>query len=238
MKIAPVKNSYYEHINFQGNKINLIAEKLSMRDFHANPDSSEFRELRNLYNNLYKNLSLPEDLKPRIQYKAMLADMSFSLQNYVININKHLSPFKMNIRNKTGKNEAALRHELEHLKQFWDIIRLFGADKATELFETQGICEVKPSLSKKMRKIEQTLGRISPNSAEGEKAQLYYDALLKYPSFENYYGEFGSKELMMIMKYKKNPLEKNARLAETAYKPSLLKTIKTSFQEFIKLITK
>ena len=97
---------------------------------------------------------MPENLKPRLQYKAMLADMSFSLSNYMINVDKRLSPFKMNVRNKTGDNEAKLRHEIEHLKQFWDIIRLWGADSAVVLFEVHRICEVKPSLYKKMKEIE------------------------------------------------------------------------------------
>ena len=41
---------------------------------------------------------------------------------------------------------------------------------------------------------------------------------------------------MLIRQYKKNLLEKNARLAEKEYKPSLFKQIKISFQEFIKLV--
>ena len=236
MKIDSIRHTHYKHTHFQGNKVNTIIEKLSMRDFYSNPDSSEFKELRNLYNNLYKNLALPENLKPRLQYKAMLADMCFSFSNYMINIDKRLSPFKMNIRNKTGDNEAKLRHEIEHLKQFWDIVRLWGADSAVKLFEVHRICKVKPSLYKKMKEIERTLGRITPNSEEGKKAQLYVDALVNYPEVEKYYGGYSLKDLMMIRQYRKNLLEKKARLAEKEYKPSLLKTIKVSFHEFIELI--
>ena len=236
MKIDSIRYTHYKHAHFQGNKVNTIVEKLSMRDFYAKPDPSEFKELRNLYNNLYKKLALPENLKPRLQYKAMLADMSFSLSNYTINVNKRLSPFKMNVRNKSGDNEAILRHEIEHIKQFWDIIKLWGADSAVELFEVHRICEVKPSLYKKMKEIEQTLGRISPNSKEGKNAQLYTNALVNYPKEENYFGGYSLKYLMFIWQYKKNLLEKNARLAEKEYKPSLFKIIKASFQEFIKLI--
>lgn len=208
MKINPINYSYCKHPMFEGNKINMIVEKLSMRDSYAKPDSSEFRELRDLYNNLYKKLCLPENLKPRLQYKAMLADMSFSLQNYMINVNKRLSPFKMNVRNKTGYNEAKLRHEIEHLKQFWDIIRLFGAGNTAKLFEVHRICEVKPGLYKKMKKIEQTLGRISPNSNEGKNAQLCMDALANYPETNNYYGGFSFEDLVLIRQYRKNFLEK------------------------------
>ena len=237
MKINLYRHSYYKHTNFRGNKINTIVEKLSLRDFYAKPDSSEFIELRKLYNDLYKKLSLPENLKPRLQYKAMLAEMSFSLQNYIINVNKRLAPFKMNVRNNTGYNKAKLRHEIEHLKQFWDIIRLYGAEGTAKLFEVSRI-NVTPSMLKKMKKIEQTLGRISPDSKEGKNAQLYVDALLNYPEIENYYGGFGLEKLILVRQYRKNLLEKNARLAEKEYEPSLIKTIKTTIQEFIKLLTK
>lgn len=236
MKINPINYSYCKHPNFQGCKFGTIVEKLSKRDFYAKPNSSEFMELRDLYNNLYKNLCLPENLKPRLQYKAMLADMSFSFQNYIINVDKRLSPFKMNVRNKTGENEATLRHEIEHLKQFWDIIRLLGADNTAKIFKDLSICEVKPSLYKKMKEIEQTLGRIAPNSNEGRNAQFCVDALVNYPETKNYYGGFSFEELLLIRQYRKNFLEKRARLAEKEYKPSLLKIIKVSFQEFIKLM--
>lgn len=238
MKINSIKRSDYKYINFQGNKINLIVEKLSSRNFYTKPSADEFKELQNLYNNLYKELSLPTNLKPRIQYKAMFANMSFSLENYIINIQKNLSPFKMNVRNKTGSNIASLRHEIEHLKQFWEIIRLQGAYGAAKLFKRHKICEVKPSLLKKMKEIEQTLGRISPDSKEGKTAQLYIDALIKYPDLKTYYGILSLKELKNFIQYKRNFLEKNARLTENEYKPSLLKVIKITIQEFVKLISK
>ena len=236
MKVNPVNYSYCKYTSFKGNKISTIVEKLSMRDFHTHPDSSEFRELRKIYNNLYKKLALPENLKPRLQYKAMIAEMSFSLSKYIINVDKRLSPFKMNVRNKTGYNEAKLRHEIEHLKQFWDIVRLWGADRAAELLEVHRICEVKPGLYKKLKEIEQTLGRISPISKEGKNAQLYVDAMVNYPEVKNYYGGYSLEELIIMIQYRTNLLEKKARITEKEYKPSLSKTIKISFQEFIKLI--
>ena len=117
MRIESIKSAQYNQSNFQGNKAKMIVEKLSMRNFYAKPDSSEFVALRNIYNNLWKKLDLPENLKPRLQYKAMFANMSFSIENYMINVEKRLSPFKMNVRNKTGQNEATLRHEIEHVRQ-------------------------------------------------------------------------------------------------------------------------
>ena len=87
-----------------------------------------------------------------------------------------------------------------------------------------------------MKEIERTLGRITPNSEEGKNAQLYVEALINYPEVEKYYGGYSLEDLMLIRQYRKNLLEKNARLAEKEYKPSLFKQIKISFQEFIKLV--
>ena len=68
-----------------------------------------------------------------------------------------------------------------------------------------------------MKEIERTLGRITPNSEEGKKAQLYVDALVNYPEVEKYYGGYSLGDLMLIRQYRKNLLEKNARLAEKEF---------------------
>ena len=58
MRIDSIRYTHYKHAHFQGNKVNTIVEKLSMRDFYAKPDSSEFKELRKLYNNLLGEFSV------------------------------------------------------------------------------------------------------------------------------------------------------------------------------------
>ena len=237
MKIDSIKSPNYNHFNFQGIKLNKVVEKLSTRDFYAKIDTSEFVEMSDLYNNLYKKMALPENLKPPLRYKAMSASMSFSIGNYTINAEKRLSPFKMEVRNKNGIHEALLRHEIEHVKQFWDIVRLLGVKKAVKMLKANRVCKVNPNLYKKMKEIEQTLGRISSNSKEGKNAQLYVDALINYPELDRYYGQFSLKEVVTMWRYKTNLLEKRANLAAKEYKPSLLKRIKIAFQEYVKLLS-
>ena len=124
---------YCNNVHFNGKyRYSNLVEKLSPRDIYSDTKPEEFIELRNVYNNLWKQLGLPENLKPRIQYKAMLSNMAFSIQDYKIYVEKRLSLFKMNIRNKSGKNRSILRHEIEHVKQIWDIVRLVGADNMAE----------------------------------------------------------------------------------------------------------
>ena len=197
MKISATQYTQNNRINFQGNKISKLVKNLSMRDCYEKPSYSEFIALRKIYNDLWNKLLLPQNLKPRIQYKAMFANMSFCLEDYIINVEKRLAPFKMNIRNKSGYNKASLRHEIEHVKQFWDIIRLLGAENARKKFVNLGWLNynTKPSIIKKMKEVEKTLGRISPDSIEGKNAQLYIDALEKYPNVNTYYGILSIKKL-------------------------------------------
>jgi len=188
---------------------------------------------------LWKNLSLPEDLKPRLQYKAMLSQMGFSVEDYTIYVNKRLAPFKMDVRNKTGKNKANLRHEIEHVKQTWDVIRLLGADKFAEIVKAKKIpviSEIKPNIFKKIKKIEQTFGRITPDSNEGKIASSYLDAMCKYTDVNVITDPV--TEVVNHIKYKNNLLEKGANLAAKEYEPSFLKNIKVTFKEFTKLLTK
>lgn len=229
--------NYNTHFYGKHTYANLV-EKLSTRDIYSDTKAEEFVELRNIYNNLWKELGLPENLKPRIQYKAMLSNMAFSIQDYKIYVEKRLSPFKMNLRNKSGKNKSILRHEIEHVKQIWDIVRLVGADNMAEELGTNLKwlnIEVSPSLLKNFQEIEKTLGKILPSSKEYVKAQQYLKALRNYPDTSQYYG-ISIKELREHIKYKNNLLEKEARNEAANYKPKWTKTFKIVIKEFIKLI--
>ena len=229
------KQPYFYGKNIYSNLI----EKLSPRDIYSNAKPEEFIELRNIFNNLWKQLGLPENLKPRIQYKAMLSNMAFSVKDYTIYIEKNLSPFKMNLRNKTGEHESLLRHEIEHVKQIWYIVRLVGADNMEEEFQTNLKwlkIDVSPSLLKKMHDIENTLGRILPSSKEAGIAKQYLEALRNYPETSHYYGILSFKELKEYIKYKNNFLEKEAKNAADKYKPTYLKILKTSIIEFLKIL--
>ena len=221
-------------MSFQQNKLAKVASQLSMRNFYSNPDSKEFKELRVIYNKLWKNLDLPQDLKPRLQYQAMLSDMGFSPSTYTIYVNKHLSPFKMNLRNKTGKNEANLRHEIEHVKQIWDVVRLLGIEDSVKLFQNSTMTiKITPCFLKKMKEILSTLEPISSQSEGGIKAQLYVDAIRNYSNPNKILDPI--EETAAYFRYRNNLLEKKAREAAKNYQPSIINTIKTMVKEFFNL---
>lgn len=239
MNISTANTIYPQSINFQGNKLTRINKSLSLRDIYSNPDPKEFIELRKIYNSLWEKLSLPENLKPRLQYKAMLSEMGFSPKDYTIFVKKNTPPFKMNVRNKTGKNESFLRHEIEHVKQIWDIIRFLGVEGATKEFKNSRVFDydLSPNFIKKMKEIRKTLGPIEPNTKEAKNALQYIEAVRNYPDMESYNGVLSFKDLINGIKYRNNTLEKNANLAEKNFRPSLFKTIKITFKEFIKLLS-
>ena len=233
MKVSKI--SYNDRVNFQGKNLSKFVRNFSEGNISSDTNTTELRELRNIYNQLWQELSLPENLKPRIQFKAMLSNMAFSIRDYMIYVEKRLSPFKMNTRNKSGKNKSILRHEIEHVMQIWEVIRLIGADNMANLFnESKNLnIQVTPNLLKKMREVEKTLGRITADSEEGKKAKQYLDAIKNYPDINTYYGPLSIKELKERYNYRNNLLEKNAKKEAKAYKPNITTTIKTMFKEFI-----
>lgn len=239
VKIDNIKQNSYIPIKFSGNKFSRVVQNLSACDYYRDTDTKEFRELRIIYNNLWDKMGLPQNLKPKLQYKAMFAEMSFSPKEYVIKVEKRVSPFKMRVMNKSGKNEALLRHEIEHVMQIWNIIRLLGADKTVKEFNKniKGLsCKNNPAFFKKIHEIEQTLGRISPASEEGNIAKCYLVALKNYPDLNSYCGPLSFRELKKVYKYYTNILEVNARKVSKNYEPGLLKTIKIMFSEFYTLL--
>ena len=237
MKIETIKYSNNYHTNFKGNRLTRFVVAMSPRYSSEKLSVKEFKYLNNVYNNLWKKLSLPEKLKPELKSKRMLSMMGFSVEDYAIYVDTSLSPFKMKVRNKTGQNEETLRHEIEHVKQIWQMIRLLGVNKFINEIRSEQTsinCKIKHYTIKKLNEIEQTLGRISPDSQEGKTAQLYVDALRKYPNTEEIIDPIVS--IIRHIKYKNNLLEINANKAAKDYKPSLLKKIKIAFNEFIKLL--
>ena len=217
-----------------------LVDKFMLRNPESATGVSEFRELKNIYNELWKKLSLPEQLKPRIQLKAMLSTMAFSTDDYMIYVQKSFKPFVMNIRNKTGINESVLRHEIEHVMQFWKIISLIGAENLkNEIIENPRHLDINmtPALFKKMKDIEKTFGRISPDSPEYKEAQKIYEGFKSYPNMSTFLGIFGFKDFKTMLQYQKNILEIQAREKEEIYKPSIGTIIKTNIKEFWNLFT-
>ena len=202
------------NLSFAGRNLRSLAKNCGKYSYKS--------ELKNTYNNLWKELDLPENLKPPIQYRAMFAEMLFSCDDYSIYVNKNISERTMNIRNRSGKNKALLRHEIEHVMQIWDIIRLKGAK------ETLGTNR----FNRQARKVEKTLGRLNPESEEGRVAEEYYKAFINYTGCNKVYPLLSIRELIDFYKYYFNILEKNARKAEKMYEPGIIKRLKSVVKEY------
>lgn len=187
-----------------------------------------FKHIRNTYNELWEELGLPPNLKPILQYRSRYTEMGFNFVKYAIIVNKNTPKRTLKIRNKTGENKAELRHEIEHVLQLWDVIRLKGIQVAKDL-------EISSNrFVRKARKIEKTLGKLSPNSPQGKKAEEYYKAMMNYTNCNKPYPLISIKEFTDYYKYYNNTLEIGARKAAKKYAPNLFTEIKETIKETIK----
>ena len=179
------------------------------------------------YNKMWKELNLPENLKPILIFeKSDFRDMSFSLKNYAISVNTKKDPLDLRIRNKTGKNEQTLRHEIEHVKQFWDIIRLGAGDELKKDPEAKEIIPI-------IDNIEITLGPLKPNSKEEKLAKIYSIGNNLYPDFNNIDPD-SILNLILPLLYYLNPLEIGAQIASLEYRPKFIPKIKRTIFEQVK----
>jgi len=206
--------------------VNFSAKKLNTNNIKK---FSERNRLKEIYNNLWQELNLPQELKPKLHFISMFSDieMCFRQENYIIQVNKNISNLLLKFKNLSGKNKATLRHEIEHVKQLWEIIRLKGGEQVAQDLDINS-----KKFMQKANKIEKTFGKLTPETKDGKNAQKFYEALLKYPNMEKIYSLLDIRILIDQYKYYKNILEKQARKAASPYQPNLLKQITT----FIKII--
>ena len=152
--------------------------------------------------------------------------MSFSLKNYAFSVNTKKDPLDLRIRNKTGKNEQTLRHEIEHVKQFWDIIRLGAGEELKKDPEAKEIIPI-------IDNIEITLGPLKPNSKEEKLAKMYSIGNNLYPDFNNIDPD-SILSLILPLLYYLNPLEIGAQIASLDYRPKFIPKIKRTIFEQVK----
>ena len=154
--------------------------------------------------------------------------MSFCPEDYIIYVNKYTCK-NLQLRNKTGKTKAVLRHEIEHVKQIWDIIRLKSAETIIEKLDIQ---------SKKrlnfFKQIEKALGPLPNNPKKINRVNKYYTSLLNYPNMQNQYDSILDFRIIKdTFKYYTNTLEIDAQKAERKYKPSWFKILKTYLKQIL-----
>ena len=227
--------------NFQKKiKTNYIIKDFKA-DIFQNSKHFEITQFRNIYNELWKELALPENLKPRLQFEYIFSNCGFSLDDYTIYFNKNRieSPFKTRIEHLTGKTKALLRHEIEHVVQIWRIIKLLGAENIQKEFDENvpGMrIKVTRNLMKKMREIEKTLGPL--NLEEEIKAKKNLNSLRSYKDINKPNEILSINQLINFIKYYFNDLEVEARQSEKKYSPSFYKTLVITLKESYNMIFK
>lgn len=229
-KISPAYNSYMPVFYGKDKISSPKKDKFTRTTEELYP---ERKEIKKIYNSLWEELKLPENLKPPLQFRALFSDLGFSFYDYAIFINKNLKPFKLRVDIQSGNTKALLAHEIEHVKQIWSIIRLLGADKFKSAIDTE---ESDFRNIKKYKLIEKTLGKLSPDSDEGKEALKCWNSLKKYTNVERSYGLFSIREIIDYLNYNNNYLEKNARSAAKKFKPNKAQILKIKFDEYLKLL--
>lgn len=98
-----------------------------------------------------------------------------------------------------------IRHELEHVKQFHNIMRMLGIKDFSKLITKNGASADELGIEgidivnvKYYQKVEQILGKIDKNSREGFITQKYIDAFNQYPDLM---GLMNRKDIGWIKKH-------------------------------------
>lgn len=218
-------NTYQQ--NFEGRYFNLLTKSSGKKI----PPLDKIKEqiiIGTTYNKLWDDLKLPIELKPKLVFdnRDPYIDMGFNKSTYEIFVNNGIDTFEMHLKNKTGRNKECLRHEIEHVKQIWDIIRLNGAENCIA-------SDTSPRTKHIARKIEKTLGRITEDSPEKRRAEKYTEAALNYPNMQNN-NELDPLYYLEQIEYHFNDLEIAARKSEKEVRLDLITKIKRTIFEYVK----
>lgn len=220
INLNPIRNEQSNNLTFNGRK---------MYKIYPSKHQDEFVQIRKTYNQLWEELGLPTKLKPILQFRSIYSEMSFNLTKYAIIVNKNTPKRTLKVRNITGENKATLRHEIEHVLQIWDIIRLKGTQKIAEDLKISS-----NRFIRKARKVEKILGKHTPKSPQVENAKKYYNAIMNYTSCNKTYPRISIKEYTDYYKYYNNDLEKGARRAAKKYTPNIFTVIKETIKEYLR----
>lgn len=178
----------------------------------------------NIYDNICNRINLNEQIRPQLEFDTMgIGTAGFENTSATICFD---NSFIKELENKDII--FILRHELEHVKQFQNMRRMLGEEKFVNLIVTQDEnCSDKniPGFDKVnidyYKKVENTLGKIDKNSAEGILTQKYIDAYKKYPDLNKIWQRTDickATKLFLcakeyILNYKFNILETDANRA-------------------------
>lgn len=190
--------------------------------------------IKNMYKDICNKINLQEQITPKLKFESLGAHAAGGFSNIDGKIY-----FDDNFLKQLEDSDIVfvIRHELEHVKQFHEILRLLGLKKFVKLMvsKDENCPEEKIVNSEKVninyyKKVEQMLGKIDPNSPEGILAQKYIDAYKKYPDLMKLWQRTDIckvKKILIFIKelicnYKFNFLETSANKAAKNF----LKTFK------------
>lgn len=201
---------------------------------------SPFDNALKIYDNLWEELALPNELKVPVKPCSYndKTRMSFKFLNLFIGINKNLRNLKLRIMNITGITKALFRHEIEHIMQWWLIIRYCGSDNIIKGLTKDSKKQIEnfDEFKKYLKKVEQHFGKIKPE--EVEQAIRCIDGYNNLVSPNQSTNLSDTSMLFIIVrniksyiKYRHNPMERDAYKAQKEYMPSKLKFIKSAAKE-------
>lgn len=188
-----------------------------------------------VYNHICNQINLNEQIRPKLEFTTMGVGAAGGFDNLEGKIFFD-DKFLKQLSDKTII--FAIRHELQHVKQFHNMVSMLGIKKFVKLMACKDEnCSENKSLNfekiniEYYRKVERVLGKINKDSPEGVLTQKYIDAYKKYPDLIKLWQRTDicmvkkicilAKEL--ICNYKFNFLEVDANKAAKMF----LKTFKT-----------
>lgn len=191
-------------------------------------------ELSNLYKLICDNINMDKGIIPELDFeeydRTTLAIYDCRRGKIYFNIN--------NLENLNKKKTIwAIRHELEHAKQFQNIMRKLGLKRFTNLiliknenWQEFDDCLLDDINAEYYKKVERKLGKIPPESAENIIVQKYIDAFKCYPNANAIIQRpdiSPFKKILLSLKcfiqYKTNLLEKDANKAAKKFLKTFLK---------------
>ena len=149
-------------------------------------DNLKFKaHIKSVYEDICNKIDLNEQIRPNLEFDTMGAGAAGGFDNLEGKIYFD-DKFLKQLSDKTIV--FAIRHELQHVKQFHNMVRMLGIEKFEKLMACKDEnCTENKSLNfekinvEYYRKVEQVLGKINKDSPDGMLTQKYIDAYKKYP---------------------------------------------------------
>lgn len=194
-----------------------------------------------LYNQIWKDTGLPKELMPKAVFKELSSAkivFGYSFPKGYIAIPK--AEERLQHVTFIGKDKFLIAHECRHVRQAFNIARLYGSDKLKEILLNKSHsgnerAYIEKNFNKKFYdKVIKKMGKLDPNSLEGKEAARFAEALSKYKGPFKIAGKYKKSSLIgklkLYAKYKKtfweynhNLLETDANNAAKRFKPSAVK---------------